>query len=197
MEARSSEVHLQDQLEELANEDSAEANGDNEYTLTEERHSEEAGAAFSIKVTHRQCKRWKICAYKSCPVRRLCGKRKGYCDIFVGCICNRRICKKKYNRFCKHLPCKRLLRCIRLSCPRCHGRYCHYVKKLCNCKKELCKWKFKVTCPRYPRLQSEIEQMDEPMAQIEKFCNANFDANFDANVESEMINDAELEGDEE
>ena len=40
---------MQDQLEELANEDSAEANGDNEYILTEERHSEEARAAFALK----------------------------------------------------------------------------------------------------------------------------------------------------
>ena len=180
-------------MEELETADSAELNDDNEYNLAEEKHFEEVIAAGRVRVPPKQCKRWWICSRKPCPIRRLCGKRKGYCDIFIGCICNRRVCQKKYHRFCIRPPCRRLLVCIRRKCPHCRGRHCGHAHKLCKCQKEVCKWKFKVICPRYPRWQSEIQQMDENMAQIERLC----DANFDANVESEMINDVELESDEE
>ena len=165
---------LQDQYEEATN--SYEAINSVSQDLAEVEHSGHS----------KKCHILKKCANKHCP-RRLCGShKKRFCDIFVGCLCNRKICRDRYKKEC-HSPCRLLIKCYTRACGfRCHGKKCHFLKKLCLCKKKVCLYKFKAICKKYPRkleLNSVDNVVDEQMEEEEE-ANEN-DLQYEANGSDE------------
>ena len=102
-----------------------------------------------LRITSR-CSRYKRCMRTKCSRARLCGRRLGYCAPFVNCLCNRRMCKVNFKKFCKPTRtglCKRFIRCARRKCRRRNG----IRKKLCKCEKMTCYWKYQAKCRKFPR----------------------------------------------